>query len=164
MRQMSSTIRAKPDWMEALKDAEMCAVWAAEAKAKELTDIEFRYVLDELAYYSSLHPPGNNVRLSAADGVWLSDTLIDAETTNLLKEYAAILESTPSRKKDWHPGNRSRILNLIDPSLFPLIYSRSKLCRQTCASLQAALNPKAPGEFPGSLEKWRDTLSSSESD
>ncbi|KAJ2458677.1 hypothetical protein GGF42_001923, partial [Coemansia sp. RSA 2424] len=92
MRQMSSAIRAKTDWMETLKDAETCAVWAAEAKAKELTDVEFRYVLDELAYYSSLHPPGSNVRLSAANGVWFSDSLIDLETTNELKEYAAILE------------------------------------------------------------------------
>ncbi|KAJ2504651.1 hypothetical protein IWW47_002423 [Coemansia sp. RSA 2052] len=159
MRQMSNTIRAKPDWMETLKDAETCAVWAAEAKAKELTDVAFRYVLDELEYYSSLHPPGGNVGLSAADGVWFSDSLVDAETINKLKEYAAILESTPSRQKDWHPDDRSRVLNLIDPSLFPLIYSRSKLCRQTCTSPQAALNPEAPGEFPGSLEKWREALS-----
>ncbi|KAJ2557211.1 hypothetical protein GGH95_005208, partial [Coemansia sp. RSA 1836] len=154
MRQMSSTIRVKPDWIETLKDAETCADWAAEAKAKQLTDVEFCYLLDELAYYSSLHPTGSNVRLSAADGVWLSDTLIDTETTNRLKEYAAILESTPSRQKDWHPDDRSHVLNLIDPSLFPLIYSRSKLCRQPCASPQAALNPGVPGEFPGSRTKW----------
>ncbi|KAJ2458865.1 hypothetical protein GGF42_001808 [Coemansia sp. RSA 2424] len=161
MRQLSSAIRAKSDWMETVKDAEMYAVWAAEAKAKELTDVEFRYVLDELAYYSSLHPLGRNVKLSAADGVWLSDSLIDLETTNELKEYAAILESTPSNQKDWHPDGESRMLNLIDPSLFPLIYARSKLYRQTCASPQAALNPGAPGEFPGSRDKWHEALSES---
>ncbi|KAJ2508351.1 hypothetical protein IWW47_000660 [Coemansia sp. RSA 2052] len=159
MHQMSSIIRAKPDWMEALRDAETCAVWAAEAKSKELTDIEFRYVLDELAYYSLLHSPGSNARLSAADGVWFSDTLIGAETTNELKEYAILLESIPERLKDWHPSVRSRVLNLVDPSLFPLIYARSKLCRQSCTSPQASLNPSVPGEFPGSLDKWRKTLS-----
>ncbi|KAJ2448586.1 hypothetical protein GGF42_005055 [Coemansia sp. RSA 2424] len=162
MRQMSSTIRAKPDWMETLKDTETCAEWAAEAKAKELTDVEFRYVLDELTYYLSLHPPGSNLRLSATDGVWFSDSLIDLKTTNELKEYVAILESTPSRKKDWHPGDRSRVLNLIDPSLFLLIFSRSKLCRQPYTSPQAALNPEAPGEFPGSRTKWREALRGSD--
>ncbi|KAJ1671765.1 hypothetical protein GGF38_000553 [Coemansia sp. RSA 25] len=162
MRQMSSTIRVKPDWIETLKDAETCADWAAEAKAKQLTDVEFCYLLDELEYYSSLHPTGSNVRLSAADGVWLSDMLIDTETTNRLKEYAAILESTPSRQKDWHPDDRSHVLNLIDPSLFPLIYSRSKLCRQPCASPQAALNPGVPGEFPGSRTKWYGALRGSD--
>ncbi|KAJ2461535.1 hypothetical protein GGF42_000124 [Coemansia sp. RSA 2424] len=162
MRQMSSAIRGKPDWIETLKDAETCAVWAAEAKAKGLTDVEFRYVLDELEYYSSLHPPGSNSRLSAADGVWLSGSLIDLETTNRLKEYAAILERTPNRQKDWHPDDRSRLLNLIDPSLFPLIYSRSKLCRQPCVSPQAALSPGAPGEFPGSGTKWYGVLRGSD--
>ncbi|KAJ2582435.1 hypothetical protein GGH95_001535, partial [Coemansia sp. RSA 1836] len=162
MRQLSSATRAKSDWMETLKDAETCADWTSEAKAKELTDVEFRYVLDELAYYSSLHPPGSNVRLSTADGVWLSDSLIDTATTNELKNYAAILESTPTNQRDWHPAGESSMLNLIDPSLFPLIYSRSKLCRQPCASPQAALNPGAPGEFPGSIYKWHEMLSGSD--
>ncbi|KAJ2645218.1 hypothetical protein GGF44_000094 [Coemansia sp. RSA 1694] len=161
MRQMSSTIHAKPDWMEALKNAETCAVWAAEAKAKELTDIEFRYVLDELAYYSLLHSPGSNARLSAAAGVWFSDTLIAAEATNELKEYAILLKSIPECLKNWHPSVRSRVLNLVDPSLFPLIYARSKLCCQPCTSLQASLNPSVPGEFPGSLDKWHGALSGS---
>ncbi|KAJ2863991.1 hypothetical protein GGH94_003211 [Coemansia aciculifera] len=139
MRQMSSDIRSKTDWMETINDADTRADWAAEAKTKELTGIEFAYVLDELVYYASLHLPGSNARLSAADGVWLSDTLIDAETTNELRDYVAILESVPDRQKDWYPNDRSRVLNLIDPSLFPLIYSRSKLCLQTGTSPQAAL-------------------------
>ncbi|KAJ2741665.1 hypothetical protein GGI20_005026 [Coemansia sp. BCRC 34301] len=158
MRQMSSDIRTKPNWRDALNDAGKLVDWAAEAKAKELTDVEFRYVLDELAYYSSLHPLSSSVKLSAADGVWFSDSLVDAETTNKLKEYAAILEGVPSRQKDWHPDDRSCVLNLVDPSLFPLIYSRSKLCRQTNTSPQAALNPGISGELPGSIDKWREAL------
>ncbi|KAJ2442599.1 hypothetical protein GGF42_006900 [Coemansia sp. RSA 2424] len=144
--------------MEALKDAETCAVWATEAKAKKLTDIEFRYVLDELAYYSSLHPPDGNARLSAADGVWFSDSLIDLEMTNELKNHAAILASAPDHQRDWYPNGESRMLNLIDPSLFPLIYSRSKLCRQSSMSVQASFKVEVPGEFPGSIDKWREAL------
>ncbi|KAJ2744010.1 hypothetical protein GGI20_003310 [Coemansia sp. BCRC 34301] len=34
-----------------------------------------------------------------------SDLLVNAETTNKLKEYAAILEDVPSRQKDWHPDD-----------------------------------------------------------
>ncbi|KAJ2740264.1 hypothetical protein GGI20_005899, partial [Coemansia sp. BCRC 34301] len=159
MRQMSSDIRTKPNWRDGLNDTDTLVDWATEAKAKELTDVEFRYVLDELKYYSSLHPLGSSVKLSAADGVWFSDSLVDAETTSKLKEYAAILEDVPSRQKDWYPDDRSRVLNLVDPSLFPLIYSRSKLCRQTSTSPQIALNPRMSGEFPGSIGKWREALS-----
>ncbi|KAJ2752781.1 hypothetical protein GGI19_003593 [Coemansia pectinata] len=162
MRQMSSDIRSKADWIETINDADTRAGWAAEAKAKDLTDVEFAYVLDELVYYVSLHPPGSNVRFSAADGVWFSDTLIDAETTNEIRDYAAILESVPDRQKDWYPKDRSRVLNLIDPSLFPLIYKRSKLCPQPGLSLQAALKLVEIGEFPGSLEGWRKALNVTE--
>ncbi|KAJ2063502.1 hypothetical protein GGI08_002522 [Coemansia sp. S2] len=158
MRQISSNIRSKSDWVELMNDSDTRAGWSAEAKVKELTDVEFTYVLDELAYYASLRPLGSNIRLSAADGVWLSDTLIDAETTNKLKDYASILESVPDRQKDWYPNDRSRVLNLIDPSLYPLIYSRSKLCRQSGTSPLAALKLVETGEFPGSLDGWCKAL------
>ncbi|KAJ2825939.1 hypothetical protein FBU31_003575 [Coemansia sp. 'formosensis'] len=127
LRKMSSAIRARPDWMDTLNDADTRAGWAAEARALNVMDLEFRYVLDELAYYSSLHSPDSSLRLSAADGVWFSDALIDAETTKGHKDYAVILENVPDRQKDWHPAARTRTLNLIDPSLYPLIYGRSWL-------------------------------------
>ncbi|KAJ2253773.1 hypothetical protein GGI13_002517 [Coemansia sp. RSA 455] len=158
MRQMSSSIRSKPDWIETINDATTRAGWTAEAEAKRLTDVEFAYVLDELAYYASLHLPGSNIRLSAADGVWFSDALVDAETTNELKDYAAFLESVPDRQKDWHPNEQSRVLNLVDPSLYPLIYSCSRLCRQTSTLSHAILKPEKVGEFPGSLDEWRKAL------
>ncbi|KAJ2444206.1 hypothetical protein GGI03_007868, partial [Coemansia sp. RSA 2337] len=123
MRQMSRDIRTEPDWIETLNNAETRASWAAEAKAQELTDVEFEYVLDELAYYSSLHFPDGSAKLSAADGVWFSDTLVDTETIDGLRNYAAILEGVPDRQKDWYPEGQSRVLNLVDPSLYPLIYS-----------------------------------------
>ncbi|KAJ2413887.1 hypothetical protein GGI10_002758 [Coemansia sp. RSA 2530] len=144
--------------METISDADTCGGWAAEAKAKELTDVEFTYVLDELGYYASLHSPGSNARYSAVDGVWLSDTLIHAETTDKLRDYAAILESVPDRQKDWYPNDHSRVLNLIDPSLYPLDYGRSKLSLQTSTSPQAALSNDDAGQFPGSLDKWNAAL------
>ncbi|KAJ2751651.1 hypothetical protein GGI19_004340 [Coemansia pectinata] len=152
MRQMSSDIRSKSDWLETIHDADTCASWAAETEAKELMGAEFGYVLDELVYYASLHLPGSDIRLSAADGVWFSDMLIDTDTTSELRDYATILESISDRQKDSCPNDRSRTLNLIDPSLFPLIYSRSKLCRQTSTSPQAALKIEDVGSFLGLLK------------
>ncbi|KAJ2085393.1 hypothetical protein GGI16_006799, partial [Coemansia sp. S142-1] len=145
--------------MDALNSKEACLSWAVEAKAKELTDVEFCYVLDELHYYKSLASPDSNIRLGAADGVWISDTLVDAETTEKLKEYVAILENIPDYQKDWCPRSKSCVLNLIDPSLHSLVYSRSRLCRQSSSSAQASLTSSMPIEFPGSLGRWREMLS-----
>ncbi|KAJ2813792.1 hypothetical protein H4S07_000412, partial [Coemansia furcata] len=162
MRQMSSDVRSKPDWVETVSDTSIRAEWAAEAESKKLTDIELAYVLDEVVYYASLHPPDSNLKLSPADGVWFSDTLIDADTTTQLNDYASILESVPDRQKDWYSNDQSRVLNLIDPSLYSLIYSRSKLCLQTSSSPQAAFKIGHVGEFPGSLDGWRKALNATD--
>ncbi|KAJ2004840.1 hypothetical protein H4R26_002278, partial [Coemansia thaxteri] len=160
MRRMSSAIRARSGWIEALGDADTRAGWAKEAKEQSLTDLELCYVLDELAYFASLSQPGNDIRLSAVDGVWISDLLVDLETTEKLKDYTVILKRMPSCHKDyWNSNPKNRVLNLIDPSLYPLVYSRSKLLRPPSTSPQAALAFKASGESPGTLEKWREALS-----
>ncbi|KAI8325752.1 hypothetical protein GQ54DRAFT_326889 [Martensiomyces pterosporus] len=123
--QMSAAIRVKPQWFEKMNDPEIRQRWTSEAKAQDLTDKEVAYVFDELAYYASLRVSGSGVELSGVDGVWISDALVDEETTKKLKDYAAILEDVPERAKDWHPNSNNQVLNLIHPSLFPLMYEKS---------------------------------------
>ncbi|KAI9504896.1 hypothetical protein BX070DRAFT_188861 [Coemansia spiralis] len=129
IRKLSGAIRAKDNWMTKMKDAEIRARWTAEAKTQEseLTDKELDYVFDELEYYALLQDPDNGIRLSPVDQVWISDSLIDEQTEKEVKRYAAILENVPERLKDWHPNSGNQVLNLVHPSLFPLIYSRSML-------------------------------------
>ncbi len=47
-----------------------------------------------------------------------------------LRSGLAPLLSTPEEKKDWHPGSDGKVLNLVHPSLFPLVYGRSEVLRQ----------------------------------
>ncbi|KAJ2702864.1 hypothetical protein H4218_000576 [Coemansia sp. IMI 209128] len=154
IRQMSGAIRAKPDWVTKSQNAEICERWKAEAKAQNLTDLEIDYVFAELNYYVSLHKPGTNVVLGAVDGVWCSDSLVDDETTQALKDYAAILENVPARDKDWHPNSNDQVLNLIHPSLFPLIYQRSRVLPKPIASPLAALELTSFGDFPATPLNW----------
>ncbi|KAJ2254578.1 hypothetical protein GGI13_002076 [Coemansia sp. RSA 455] len=158
IRKMSGAIRAKPDWVSKSQNAEICERWKAEAKTQNLTDLEIDYVFAELDYYASLHKSGTNIMLGAVDGVWCSDSLVDDETTKALKDYAAILENVPARDKDWHPNSNDQVLNLIHPSLFPLIYKRSSVLSEPIASPLAALELKSFGSFPGTPLNWSRTL------
>ncbi|KAJ2895691.1 hypothetical protein GGI21_005120, partial [Coemansia aciculifera] len=158
IRQMSGAIRAKPDWVAKSQNAEVCGRWKAEAKAQGLTDLEVDYVFAELSFYASLHSSGTNILLGAVDGVWCSDSLVDEETTQALKDYAAILENVPAREKDFHPNSNDQVLNLIHPSLFPLIYNRSSVLSEPIASPQAALDLKSFGHFPGTPLNWNRAL------
>lgn len=42
----------------------------------------------------------------------------------------APLLSVPDNQKDWHPGSNNQVLNLVHPSLFPLVYGRTRVLTQ----------------------------------
>ncbi|KAJ1960083.1 hypothetical protein GGI12_003993 [Dipsacomyces acuminosporus] len=153
--QMSSAIRNKPQWFEKMNDKEIRQRWTNEAKAQNLTDKEIDYVFDELAYYASLRVPGSGVELSGVEGVWISDSLVDKETLKELKDYAAILENVPEKNKDYHPNSNDQVLNLIHPSLFPLIYRKSSFLSTPIPSPEAAVKLATFGKFPRSIRNWR---------
>ncbi|KAJ2357228.1 hypothetical protein GGF43_001593 [Coemansia sp. RSA 2618] len=175
MRLMSSGIRAEDNWIANMNSPEIrarwireskekCfasmespdihARWTHEAKAQGLTEREIDYVFEELVHYAALHVPGSSAKLSAAENVWISDSLIDEDTTTELKRYAAVLEDVPEEDKDYNSDTNNQVLNLVHPSLYPLIYARSRLLSQPIPSPAAAVDLKTFGEHPGSPEKW----------
>ena len=56
-----------------------------------------------------------------------SDTAVAPELKEELKAACTPLEDVPTRSKDWHPGSDEKVLDLVHPSLFPLIYGRSRV-------------------------------------
>ncbi|KAJ2823677.1 hypothetical protein IWW50_003674 [Coemansia erecta] len=154
MRLMSGAIRTKDDWIAKMDIPEIRDRWVHESKEQGLTELEIDYVFEELAHYAALHVPGSSARLSAVENVWVSDSLIDEATTVELKRYVAVLEDVPEKNKDYHPNTNNQVLNLVHPSLYPLIYARSRLLSQPIPSPAAAVDLKTFGECPGSPEKW----------
>lgn len=56
-----------------------------------------------------------------------SDTIISEELRDSLRTAAAPLEDVPDRMKDWHPDSDEKVLDLVHPSLFPLLYGRTRI-------------------------------------
>ncbi|KAJ2616067.1 hypothetical protein H4S08_000942 [Coemansia sp. RSA 1365] len=164
MRLMSGAIRAKPDWIPKMGNVVIRRRWVREAREQGLTEAEIDYVFDELAYYATLHVPGSGIMLSAVERVWISDNIIDDATTQELKRYAAILEDVPEKDKDWHPNSNEQVLNLVHPSLYPLIYKSSSILSKPIASPADAVNLKTFGDFPGSLAAWKKAVESFSND
>ncbi|MCN9241088.1 DUF4246 domain-containing protein [Streptomyces sp. RY43-2] len=125
MMECSAHIRAKPGWFEKMNDADIVARWTQEAVAQGLTEAQVRYVLAELAHYAALRDGGTGVEVSAVDGVWQSDTLIDDTLRSRLREAVRVLEEVPEDERDWHPGSDGQVLDLVHPSLFCLVREAS---------------------------------------
>ncbi|MET9901213.1 DUF4246 domain-containing protein [Streptomyces sp. NPDC006446] len=121
MLQCSAHIRAKPAWFDKMNDAEIVARWMREAVAQGLTEAQVRYVLAELAHYAALRDGRTGVEVSAVDGVWQSDTLVDDKLRSRLREAVQVLEQVPEAEQDWHPGSDGQVLDLVHPSLFCLV-------------------------------------------
>ncbi|KAK4634837.1 hypothetical protein CLAFUW4_00328 [Fulvia fulva] len=59
--------------------------------------------------------------------VFMSDSAIPSATKTALQQAAARLEDVKAHQKDWHPGSDGKVLDLVHPSLFPLLYGRSRM-------------------------------------
>lgn len=121
MMRCSAHIRAKPGWFDKIDDAEIVARWTQEAVAQGMTEAQVRYVLAELAYYAALRDERTGIEVSAVDGVWQSDTLVDEQLRSRLRDAVQVLEQVPEAELDWHPGSDGQVLDLVHPSLFCLV-------------------------------------------
>lgn len=121
MMQCSSHIRTKPGWFDKMHDGGIVAKWTREATAQGLTEAQVRYVLAELVHYAALRDGRTGIEVSAVDGVWQSDTLIDDGLRSRLRKAVRVLEQVPAAEQDWHPGSDGQVLDLVHPSLFCLV-------------------------------------------
>ncbi|MFJ7589650.1 DUF4246 domain-containing protein [Streptomyces sp. NPDC097617] len=119
--QCSAHIRAKPGWFDKMNDAGIVGRWTKEAIDQGLTEAQVRYVLAELVHYAALRDGRTGIEVSAVDGVWQSDTLVDDKLGSRLREAVRVLEEVPEAEKDWHPGSGGQVLDLVHPSLFCLV-------------------------------------------
>ncbi|MFI8320187.1 DUF4246 domain-containing protein [Streptomyces sp. NPDC085529] len=121
MMRCSAHLRAKPGWFDKMNDPEIAARWTREAVEQGLTEAEVRYVLAELAHYAALRDGRTGVEVSAVDGVWQSDALVEDELRTRLRDAVRVLEEVPEAERDWHPGSDGQVLDLVHPSLFCLV-------------------------------------------
>lgn len=55
------------------------------------------------------------------------------------------LETVPGHQKDWHPGSDGKVLDLVHPSLFPLVYGRSRILPDSTTNLKDCLDSIGKG-------------------
>ncbi|KAG8931055.1 hypothetical protein FRC02_003286 [Tulasnella sp. 418] len=131
MFRLSASLRAKPDWWTKYKNPEIRSKWKSEALEQNvldghLTEREVDYVLDELDGYARLRDEETGAQVSCFDRIWQSDSLISDDLRQELISEIAKLEDVPESQKDWHPRSDGLVLDLVHPSLYCLVYGRTK--------------------------------------
>ncbi|KAG8912587.1 hypothetical protein FRC00_004197, partial [Tulasnella sp. 408] len=131
LQAMSYSLRSKPSWWTKYKDEAIRSKWKAEALAAptigpdRILEPEVDYVLDELAGYEKLRDEATGIQQSCFTRIYESDTLIPPDLRDRLKEAVKVLENVPDAQKDWHPRSDGQVLDLVHPSLYPIVYGRT---------------------------------------
>lgn len=172
LREISYFLRSDPQWMTKLDKLEAREKWRRMLPRNANRDMG--YALDEMRYYKSLHWD-DGVMLSSADQVWQSDSRIDSDTANKLKEIAKGLEAAYKKDQKKVPANKDPSLivsslknlgrttkpkyvdySLIDPAMYPLVYGTTRVLSDPMLSPKDALSKIGHGSRPEALKNWND--------
>lgn len=75
-----------------------------------------------------------------------SDTILDSELTQKLIDAVKPLENVPGDAQDWHPGSDGKVLDLVHPSMWPLVFGRTHILPDREIGLDDCLQAIGTGE------------------
>ncbi|KAK2757529.1 hypothetical protein FQN54_004498 [Arachnomyces sp. PD_36] len=150
MLQLMNEVTDKPGWETKEYYADSIELqrdtWKEEMTETELdvTEAMVDYVIGELRYKAEVFRKTGLVNVYTGDVV-KSDGVIPPSLRDQLKTFAARLEDVPEVKKDYHPGSDELVLDLVHPSLFPLIYGRSRILPDSLVTLDNCIDKCGSG-------------------
>ena len=93
----------------------------------------FEYCIAELQHIAigrkfDPHSPITRGAVIVFEGrVVKSDSAVPDDVRLKLLDAVRSLEDVPNEQKDWHPGSDGQVLDLVHPSLFPLVYGKTRI-------------------------------------
>ncbi|KAK0516168.1 hypothetical protein JMJ35_000771 [Cladonia borealis] len=150
MIKLMNQITDKPSWDRKVFDDTVTEKWRQEARDAEnldVTEAMLDWIIAELRDKAqSCRENGIIAALDLDAMVVKSDTTVSPELKAQLRIACKPLEDILTSLKDWHPGSDGKVLNLVHPSLFPLIYGRSRVLPTGKVSLQDCTEYIGKGE------------------
>ncbi|KDN35321.1 hypothetical protein RSAG8_11655, partial [Rhizoctonia solani AG-8 WAC10335] len=150
MTRLSAELRRKSSWWTKCRHDTILSKWREEAlvQAQHMDESHINYVLNELDGYANLRDETSGAEVSCYDKIWQSDTLIPAALKERLIAGAVKLENVPESERDWHPRSNGQVLDLVHPSLYPIVYGRTlsypeDFDDRSSTALQLRLKPPA---------------------
>ncbi|KAG5653950.1 hypothetical protein H0H81_009066 [Sphagnurus paluster] len=124
-------------WQETVFDEEAEATWKVEVEkmmGRRFTARMFDWCMAELRSKAEVFATTGAVVVYNGDIV-KSDTAIPEELRQALIAAVAPLEKVPRRHKDWRPEADNQVLDLVHPSLFPLVFGKTRILNDSLVGL-----------------------------
>ncbi|PVU97088.1 hypothetical protein BB559_002157 [Furculomyces boomerangus] len=116
-------IKNKPNCNKKIKNPEISERWIEELQP-HFGEKVVNYAIDEALYYSDIFT--GSLVPGAVDCTYIDDNCMPEELLDELKENVTELGDVPENEKDWHPGSDNQVLDLLHPSLYPVVFGRTR--------------------------------------
>jgi hypothetical protein len=110
-----------------------------------MSESMFTHCIDELRYKSKIFKETGFVTVYDV-GIVKSDSAIPRSLNEAFREAVAPLEDIPVKHRDWHPGSNETVLDLVHPSLFPVVYGQTKILKNGIVGLDDCVKRCGEGE------------------
>ncbi|KAE8383099.1 hypothetical protein BDV26DRAFT_287885 [Aspergillus bertholletiae] len=128
-------ITDKPEWERKVFDEDIVDKWRNEAVVFDdrlfdyyLSTAMFDYCIEELRDKAAFSKDSQMVSVYDSEiAIVKSDGAVTPILAESLRRNVRVLEDVPEHSKDWHPGSDETVLDLLHPSLFPLIHGTSRV-------------------------------------
>lgn len=147
MMQIMNVITDKPEWDHKVFDEQVTSTWRQEAarSGEDVTPKMMDWIIKELQWKAGILQKTGYVQVFD-DGVLKSDTAISKELQIAVKDAVAALEDVPEEEKDYHPDSDDKVVDLVHPSLFPVIYGRTRVVPDRVIGLEHCLDSFGQGQ------------------
>ncbi|PKS12302.1 hypothetical protein jhhlp_001602 [Lomentospora prolificans] len=156
------SITDKPNWESKVFDDAIVAKWREEASAQPaelggdpvLSEKMFDFCINELKDKAATFKKTGFVNIYDAEvSIVKSDTVVSEALRDALIKAVKVLEDVPNQKKDWHPGSDDKVLDLLHPSLFPVIFGLTKALPTGKVPLEGCISYTGRGELTSKKTK-----------
>ncbi|XXH04275.1 hypothetical protein Hte_010689 [Hypoxylon texense] len=149
----------KPNWDDKVYDDRALAAWLEEAKVIDrernldgdvyFSEHMYKVCIDELRQKAELLKTTGIVNILDAElAIAKSDTIVPPALAASLRAGVEVLENIKDNDEDWQPGSNGMVLNLLDPSLFPLVHGTTRVLSHGRVPLERCASYIGQGE-PG---------------
>ena len=146
-RNLSVTIFSANNHFKQVFDDEIVDKWRKEALETPDIDITQEMVawcIDELRYKARIFEKNGMITVYNGDVV-KSDMAIPEDLRNALNQAVRSLEDVHPSQCDWHPNSGGKVLDLVHPSLFPLVYGLTYILPHDKISLYDCIRRSGEG-------------------
>jgi hypothetical protein len=132
MLALMNALTDKTDWNVKIFNEETVIKWHKEALSMPLiSERAWEWCLTELRDKArAFEQTGYVPAYDTGSGCIKSDSLVSEGLRKQLLQAVTLLQEVSDEEKDWHPRSNDQVLNLVHPSLFPLVYGKTVVLSQ----------------------------------